>query len=161
MSSESLETEIMKAIGIGDWKRLPEQKQLKLKALILSKQKEAEEKVLDEKMGAIPVMISEFIQSRWPNGDVLRARESTTPIDYDPLIRKIRDYANDNSGAGLRLNRAIEAADKAIDAIIKTELSPSTINKEVLGMKIKTDDRLANNEIRFYHPDGRSEGFKL
>lgn len=31
----------------------------------------------------------------------------------------------------------------------------------IAGMPIKTDAKLAPNEIRFDHPDGRSEGFKI
>lgn len=31
----------------------------------------------------------------------------------------------------------------------------------ILGMEIKTDPKLADNEIRFDYPDGRSEGVKI
>lgn len=83
--------------------------------------REAEDEILDERMTEITSMISDFIQSTWPDGDVFRASERTGVIDYDPLVRKIRDFANDNRQGGRILGRAISAVDKAIEQLSNQE----------------------------------------
>ena len=91
------------------------------KALLDEREKKAEERILDEKMGAITEMIHKFIDDRaeysWKPAKI----KANHPLDYDPLVRQIRDFASDNSGGGRILCRAIAAADKAIAAIDKKQ----------------------------------------
>jgi hypothetical protein len=37
----------------------------------------------------------------------------------------------------------------------------ATKPENILGMEMKTDEKLKDNQVRFEHPDGRVEGFEL
>lgn len=94
-----------------------------LEALCMKRETEAVDAILDQKMRQIDKMISDFIHNLWPEGNVLRASEIKKPIDYDPLVRQIRDFARGNAYGNRILDRAISKADQILDKL-------TTLNNE-------------------------------
>jgi hypothetical protein len=78
---------------------------------------EIEDKILDEKMNEILGMISTFIGDRSDYPYKPAKIKAKRPLDYDPLIRQIRDFALENNEHGRRLGRVISAADKVLEAL--------------------------------------------
>lgn len=78
----------------------------------------AEEREAESEKGFqhIDQMISDYIRNTWPGGDVLRASEAK-PINWEPLVRQIRDYATGRFGHGKRLQSMIDKADTIIDRL--------------------------------------------
>jgi transcription initiation factor TFIIIB Brf1 subunit/transcription initiation factor TFIIB len=75
-----------------------------------------EDKILDEKMTAIDDMISAYIDDRL-NLPYKPAKVVEDPINWEPLVRQVRDFARNNTEHGRKLGRVIDAADKALAAV--------------------------------------------
>lgn len=80
-----------------------------------------EDDILDEKMREIDKMISDFIGKRikLPMNDKPEIEED--PINYEPLVRQIRDFARGNAYGNRILDRAIAHADEAIALLSKKD----------------------------------------
>lgn len=82
---------------------------------------EAEDKILDEKMQHIDKMISDFICKRIKLPMQEKPEIEEDPINYEPLVRQIRDYARDNAYGNRILDRAINIIDDITERIIRGE----------------------------------------
>lgn len=95
-------------------------KQEALKALHDIQEREieqAEDAILDDKMQAIDKIISDFIgkRIRHPMADKPEIEED--PINYEPLVREVRDFARNNAYGNRILDRALALTNKTIEMV--------------------------------------------